>query len=98
MTNTDFYLFIYDIHSMRTLRRIVKRLNRVNSLRIQKSVFEVQGDYGDMEKLLKDVEKLVDRTTDKIAIIPLCADDYEKATFLGVNSKRPTRLPKFFVL
>lgn len=98
MTNTDFYLFVYDIHSMRTLRRIVKRLNRVNSLRIQKSVFEVQGDSEDIEKLIKDVEKLIDRATDKIAVIPLCADDYDRAVFLGVNSKRPTRLPAFFVL
>ncbi len=98
MIDTDFYLFVYDIHSMRTLRRLVKRLNRVNSLRIQKSVFEVQGDREDIEKLIKDVEKLIDRTTDKIAVIPLCADDYDRTVFLGVNSKRPIRLPTFYVL
>ena len=98
MTDTEFYLFVYDIHSMRTLRRVVKRLNRMNSLRIQKSVFEIQGDREDMEKLIKDVEKLVDRSTDKIAVIPLCSGDYDKAVFLGVNSRRPVRLPSFFVL
>ncbi len=98
MTDTDFYLFVYDIHNGRTLRRVVKRLNRVNSLRIQKSVFEIQGDREDIEKLVKDVEKLVDRSTDKIAVIPLCSADYDKAVFLGVNSKRPVRLPSFFVL
>lgn len=98
MIDTDFYLFVYDIHRMRTLRRVVKRLNRVNSLRIQKSVFEVQGDRNDIENLIKDVEKLVDRSTDKIAVIPLCSGDYGRAIFLGVNSKRPTRLPSFFVL
>ena len=98
MTDTDFYLFVYDIHSMRTLRRVVKRLNRMNSLRIQKSVFEIQGDRKDIEKLIKDVEKLVDRSTDMIAVIPLCSGDYDRAVFLGVNSRRPVRLPSFFVL
>lgn len=98
MIDAGFYLFVYDIHSMKTLRKIVKRLNRVNSFRIQNSVFEVQCNSVDIKKLINDVEKIVDRTTDKIAVIPLCADDYDKAVFLGANSKRLTKIPTFFVL
>lgn len=44
MLNTDFYLFVYDIHEPKILRQVVKRLDLVNSMRIQKSVFEVQGE------------------------------------------------------
>ena len=98
MLDTDFFLFVYDIHSMRTLRQVVKRLNKVNSLRIQKSVFEIQGERKDIEKLINDVERIVDRTTDKIAVIPLCSEDHDKTLFMGVNSKRPSHLPSFFVL
>lgn len=98
MLDTDFYLFLYDIHEPKTMRKIVKRLDQENSMRIQKSVFEVQGDKREILNLLDDVKKIIDTETDKVAVIPLCADDYSKVTFYGKLSRRPVELPKAIIL
>lgn len=98
MMNTDFYLFVYDIHIPRVISKVVKRLECENSMRVQKSVFEVQGTKKDIERLVDDVKKMIDESTDKIAVIPLCADDYENVYFYGVLSRRPKRLPSYYIL
>ena len=98
MVFTDFYLFVYDIHEPKTLRLMVKRLEAINSMRIQKSVFEVQGDKKEILNLIEDVKCIINKETDRVAILPLCSDDYEKVEFYGVLSRRPTQLPPFYIL
>lgn len=98
MLNTDFYLFVYDIHDAKMLKKVVKRLDQMNSMRIQQSVFEIQGDQEEMLLLIEDVKKLVDLSCDKIAIIPLCDKDYEKTEFFGVLSRHPKEIPSFYIL
>lgn len=98
MLNTDYYLFVYDIHESKTISKIVKRLELINSMRIQKSIFEIQGSLSEVEALIKDVEKIVDTQTDKIAIIPLCDKDYVNVRFYGLMSRQPKQLPKYYVL
>ena len=98
MGNTEFYLFVYDIGNPKTINKVVKRLNRVNSLRIQDSVFEVRGDISDIEKLIAAVERLINKETDKIAVIPICSDDYSNIDFIGVQSFHPCEIPSFMVL
>ncbi len=98
MENTEFYLFVYDIHNVRTLNKVVKRLNRMNSLRIQDSVFEVRGDICEIEKLIVSVEKLINKETDKIAVIPICSTDYNKIEFIGVRSLHPSKIPSYMIL
>lgn len=98
MEDTEFYLFFYDIHSTRAINKVVKRLKRVNSLRIQNSVFEIRGDIGDIEKLIVSVEKLINKETDRIAVIPICSKDYKGIDFIGVRTFHPSKIPPFFVL
>lgn len=98
MLFTDFYLFVYDIHEAKALRQVVKRLEMINSMRIQKSVFEIQGDRVEIMSLIDDVKDIVDINTDRIAIIPLCQNDYDKVEFYGILSRRPTELPSFYIL
>lgn len=98
MENAEFYLFVYDIHNVRTLNKVVKRLNRVNSLRIQDSVFEVRGDICDIEKLIVSVEKLINKETDKIAVIPICSTDFNKIEFMGARSFHPSKIPSYMIL
>ena len=98
MLDTDFYLFVYDIHSPKVINKVARRLECENSMRIQKSVFEVQGEKRDIERLIEDVKKLIDDTTDKIAVIPLCSSDYDNVYFYGVLSRRPNKLPSYFIL
>ena len=98
MRYTDFFLFVYDIHEPKTLRKIVKRLESINSMRIQKSIFEIQGDKNEIDSLIADVDKIIDKETDKIAVIPLCDDDYDKVEFYGILSRRPKLTPDYYVL
>lgn len=87
--DTDFYLFLYDIHKPRTLRKIVKLLETVNSSRIQKSLFEIQSDFKEISSFITQAELLIDLKTDKIALIPLCKSDYDRVECFGVMSRRP---------
>lgn len=98
MIFTDFYLCIYDIHDSKRLRNMVKRLEQINSMRIQKSVFEIQGNRTEILSFIKDIENIVDIETDKVAIIPLCSEDYEKVEFYGVLSKQPERPKSYYIL
>ena len=77
---------------------MVKRLGQINSMRIQKSVFEIQGDKAEILNFIKDIENIVDIETDKVAIIPLCSDDYEKVEFHGILSKQPERPKSYYIL
>ena len=98
MIYTDYYLVVYDIHEQSDISKIVKRLNQENSMRIQKSIFEVQCEKREIEKLILDIENIVNKDTDKVAIIPLCRNDYDSVYFLGVLSKRPNLLPQYYIL
>lgn len=98
MRYTDFFLFVYDIHSPKKLRKVVKRLESINSMRIQKSIFEVQGNKAEIDSLIKDVSEIIDVNTDRIAVIPLCDNDYENVEFYGVLSRRPKTIPSYYVL
>ena len=98
MIYTDYYLVVYDIHEQSDIAKIVKRLNQETSMRIQKSIFEVQCEKREIEKLILDINHIVNKETDKVAIIPLCSKDYDSVYFLGILSKRPSLLPKYFIL
>ena len=98
MRYTDFFLFVYDIHSPKKLRLVVKRLEFINSMRVQKSLFEVQGSKAEIDSLIKDVSEIIDKETDRIAVIPLCDNDYENVEFYGVLSRRPKMLPSYYIL
>lgn len=98
MINVDYYLFIYDIHLNKNITKIVKRLEKINSMRIQKSIFEIQGSKNEILQLINDIGNLIDPLTDKLAIIPLCKRDYEKVEFYGVLSRRPKMLETFYIL
>lgn len=95
---TDYFLFVYDIHDPKKLRDVVKRLNGINSMRIQKSVFEIEGSKKEIDSLILDVESIIDPATDRVAIIPLCDNDYNKVEFYGILSRRPKEIPHFYIL
>lgn len=98
MLNTDFYLFIYDIHTPRVLRKLVKLLDGYNSMRIQKSVFEIQGSLNEIITFINKAKLIIEDKTDKIALIPLCQDDYSKVEFFGLLSRRPEKEKSFQIL
>lgn len=98
MIYTDFFLFVYDIHDAKVLRNVVKRLEGINSMRIQKSVFEIEGSKSEVDSLICDVMEMINESTDRIAVIPLCANDYNKVEFYGVLSRRSKEIPHFYIL
>jgi len=96
--DTDFYLVIYDICNDRRLQKVAKKIGEVNSMRIQKSVYEVQGDKNEIYSLIHEIERIIDVSVDKVAFIPLCQNDYDKEEFFGVMPKRANKYPAFFIL
>lgn len=98
MIYTDFFLFVYDIHDEKALRKVSKRLEQINSMRIQKSVFEIEGTKEEVDSLISDIVKIIDSTTDRVAVIPLCERDYERVEFYGLLSRRAKESPAFYIL
>ena len=98
MLYTDYLLLLYDIHAPKTLRKVVCRLETVNSLRIQKSAFEIQGSKKEIELLLDDLITIINVETDKLALIPLCSEDYDRVEFFGVLSRHPEKPQNYYIL
>ena len=98
MIDVDYYLFIYDIGNPKIIAKIVKRLNQINSMRIQKSVFEIQCNKKEIMMFITDVCKLINHNTDKIALIPICSHDYSEIEFYGLLSRHPVEVPSSIIL
>lgn len=98
MLDTDFFLFLYDISNPKRLRQVAKLLDTINSMRIQKSVYEVQGDAEELKEFMRKVSMTIDNETDVVSLIPICKDDFDKTEFFGQLVKHPEILPEFQIL
>ena len=80
----DFYLISYDIESDRRRNKVAKTLEGFGD-RVQKSVFELNIDERQRERLEKRLQKLIDSETDSVRWYRLCADCRERISIQGVG-------------
>ncbi len=78
----SFYVIVYDVVDDRRRLKVSKALEALGD-RAQKSVFEAYLTPAELEKLLRRLEKLVDKKTDGVRVYNLCAACREKARSLG---------------
>lgn len=92
------YLFVYDIHLPKTMRKLKKLIDSVNGKRIQKSVFELMGLENEMLCFFEKVLQIVREGEDKVALIPLCEEDVQKTEMYGMISKRGEKEKGYYLL
>ena len=76
------YLVAYDIADARRLRKVARRLEGAG-WRVQQSVFHCRLNSPDMERLVKDLHKLIHSEEDCIRIYPLCGHDNRNIQVAG---------------
>ncbi|MFA6843806.1 MAG: CRISPR-associated endonuclease Cas2 [Bacilli bacterium] len=81
------YLLIYDISDSKNYRKLYKILGFYNFVRIQKSLLEISEPKVRVMKLCFDIQNNLDVDNEKIAIIPLCSDDYKMTESFGLILK-----------
>jgi|UniRef100_A0A7V3KP47 CRISPR-associated protein Cas2 len=76
------WLVIYDIRDERRLHRIAKKMEEYG-VRVQKSVFEVLASRKIIDKLRREVSKLMNLKEDYVVYFDLCESDWQKREKYG---------------
>jgi len=76
------YIFTYDISDQKRLNKVAKKLEKV-ALRIQYSVFEFEGTEKEVDKLLKSIEKIIDKEEDRVFVYPISYKKEKRVIRLG---------------
>jgi CRISPR/Cas system-associated endoribonuclease Cas2 len=61
-------------------------------MRIQKSVYELQGDEKEVMSFMLKAESIIDKKTDVVSLFPLCKDDFGKRELFG-QLQRHSEIP-----
>jgi CRISPR-associated protein Cas2 len=96
MANEQNWLITYDIANPGRLQRVAKIMESYG-VRLQKSVFECLLRPGDLQRLLRKLEKEMDTATDGIKCFPLCKRCEQKCTVLGANSDANQHYAPFLI-
>ncbi len=76
------WLVIYDIRDEKRLVKTAKKLLGYG-IRVQKSVFEIKANGKVMEKLRREILKIIDADVDQIVYFNLCEADWQKREKYG---------------
>lgn len=88
MSDPSFFVIVYDIVQDKRRAKVARFLEAVGE-RVQKSVFEVYLTPAELAKLLKKLEKHLNREEDSIRIYDLCAPCRKKVRSLGQGEITP---------
>ncbi len=76
------FVFCYDISDEKKLQKIAKKMEKYG-VRVQYSIFEVDTTFSNAKKILKELEKIMDKETDRIYVYPIEEDDFSQAIRIG---------------
>ena len=65
------YMVCYDITNQKRLHRVAKKLEQLG-IRVQKSFFQCEMEQEMMEKMKRELLKIINRKNDSLYIYPLC--------------------------
>lgn len=82
------YIVCYDIRSPKRWRRVFALMDR-SGLHRQLSVFLVKKDRRGMERLINDLDGLIDPDEDTVVIAPVGRGEVDRITELGVKGAMP---------
>ena len=77
-----YFVVAYDIRETKRRNRLARKLRGFGK-RSQLSVFDCPLDDDEFEQLLGAINKIIDKSEDKVTIFPLCAACYSKVVTLG---------------
>jgi len=76
------FVFCYDISDQRKLQKIARKMEKYG-VRVQYSIFEVDTTFSNAKKILKELEELMDKETDRIYVFPIEEDNYKETQRIG---------------
>lgn len=79
------WIILYDISNPKKLRKIAKIMESF-AFRVQHSVFEAYGNIKTIEELRSRIKDILGEE-DTVAYIPLCVNDWENTTRLGISTR-----------
>ncbi len=81
---------IYDISNDKHRGIIAKNCKQMGLSRVQKSVFLGKAKPKDIDEFKNLAQPIVHKTTDKLFIVPMTEDEYQRMTRLGmeINTQR----------
>jgi CRISPR-associated protein Cas2 len=77
-----FYIVSYDIADDKRRSKVAKTLKDFGE-RVQKSVFECLLDKGNLQRMVKKLEKYVDENEDSIRVYQLCNECKQEIKIIG---------------
>lgn len=78
------YLICYDSADSKRRAKLSKYLWRKGD-RIQKSFFSCIIDSADIESIKKDLEEIIDKRKDKVAVYPICEKCLREGFYIGCS-------------
>lgn len=97
MTNPTHYLICYDIADDRRRNRVANLLEGFGR-RVQYSVFEAVLDRRLFDKLLSQLQALLDPADDSLTIYPVCAACVPRRIAMGLSAADWVQEPVVFVV
>jgi CRISPR-associated protein Cas2 len=89
------WLVIYDICNAKRLSRIAKKMEDFG-IRVQKSVFEIEADKKQIDKLRYIVNRIIEED-DFVVYFEICESDWQKRTKVGPGKYIDTEEKPFYI-
>lgn len=89
------WLVIYDITNEKRLTKVAKKMESFG-IRVQKSVFEVEADTSVIEKLRKQVNRIIEED-DFVVYFEICERDWQKRKKVGPGKYIETEDAPFYI-
>lgn len=91
-------LLLYDISQAKTYRKTMKILDEYCCARIQKSAYEIIESPERTKELFNRLQSVFNQETDRLALVTLCEEDWEKALTAGLPQSFNNQLKTFYIL
>jgi CRISPR-associated protein Cas2 len=91
------WLIIYDIRDERRLPKVAKVLNEY-AVRVQKSVFEFEGNDKSIKRIRYRVKKVIKEDEDFVVYFNICESDWQKRVKYGPAVNEEVEEKAFYIL
>ncbi len=91
------WLIIYDVRDPRRLAKVAKILTEY-AVRVQKSVFEFEGNDKSIKRIRYRVKKAIDNDEDYVVYFNICESDWQKKIKYGPLVNQEIEEKPFYIL
>lgn len=91
------WLIIYDISDVRRLAKVAKILTEY-AVRVQKSVFEFEGNNKSIKRIRYRINKAIEEDEDYIVYFNICESDWQKKVKYGPKVNEEVEEQAYYIL